>query len=107
MALRPKKMAALAEPIIYQAQGIELEAEKQAIKEEISSAAESVQTGKAFDEYAAKVVKMHERNVTARVSTGSRPVTVNSDDEKERKGNWAGNTSTHIQSSNLRPLPAS
>jgi chromosome segregation ATPase len=85
MALRRKKMAALAETVIYQAQGTELEEEKQAVKEEMSSAAEKVQAGRAFDDYAAKIIKMHERDVTTRGSTRSRPGTFDSDDEEERK----------------------
>jgi chromosome segregation ATPase len=85
MILRRKKMAALAETAIYQAQGTELEEEKQSVKEEIEKAGERVQNGEAFDDYAAKVVKMHERDVMTRSEQRTRPGTFDSDDEEERR----------------------
>jgi predicted nucleic acid-binding Zn-ribbon protein len=85
MTLRRKKMAALAESSIYQAQGTELEEEKQAVKDEMNKAGERVQNGEAFDDYAGKIIKMHERDVMTRSSNGTRPGTFDSDDEEEKR----------------------
>jgi chromosome segregation ATPase len=85
MTLRRKKMAALAETAIYQAQGTELEEEKQAVKAEIAEASERADAGEAFDGYAAKIVKMHERDVGRRSPGRSRPGTNDSDDEEQMR----------------------
>jgi hypothetical protein len=83
MSLRRKKMAALAETAIYQAQGTELEEEKVSVKEEMDKAAERVGRGEAFDAYAGKVVRMHERDIT---TAGSRTKSaLDSDDEEEKQ----------------------
>ena len=63
MSIRRKKMAALAEAAVYQAQSVELEEEKNALKEEMQKAGERTQRGEAYDEYAEKIIKLHERDI--------------------------------------------
>jgi hypothetical protein len=83
MALRRKKMAALAESAVYRAQTVELEEEKHAVKEEMMKAVERVEKGKPFDSYAGKVLRMHEKDIAARVKPRSRSGSLNSGDDEE------------------------
>jgi uncharacterized coiled-coil protein SlyX len=63
IALRSKKMAAIAESAVYQAQVGELDEEKQSAKAEIVAASERVARGEAYDLYAEKVIRKHERDI--------------------------------------------
>ena len=86
MTIRRKKLAALAESAIYQAQAAELEEEKQAAQEELQKAGERTQRGEAFDEYAGKMVKLYERDVaTAKMAKTRGANPWDSDDEDEEK----------------------
>lgn len=86
MTIRRKKLAALAESAIYQAQTAELEEEKQAAQEELQKANERTQRGEAFDEYSEKMVKLYERDVaTAKMAKTRGGNPWDSDDEDEEK----------------------
>lgn len=62
MALRRKKMAAMAESSVYKTQSDELQEQKEAIKAEMQAASQRTQNGEAFDEYADKMIQMHIRD---------------------------------------------
>jgi hypothetical protein len=79
MSLRRKKMAALAESAVYQAQSEDIEEEKNVVKQEIAKAMARIQSGGHFDEYSAKIVRMHERD-TRRPKTEIEP-----DEELEKR----------------------
>lgn len=86
MTIRRKKLAALAESAIYQAQTAELEDEKQALREELEKAGERTQRGEAFDEYAEKVIKLYQRDSAAAKLAQTRGVNGwDSDDEDEMR----------------------
>lgn len=82
MATRRKKMAALSEMAIYQAQQGELQEEKQAILEEIQAAEARTARGEAFDETAGRMMRMHERDIRTAQSPKRRSI-FDSDDEDE------------------------
>lgn len=84
MSLRRKKMAALSEMAVYKAQSAELEEEKQEIKEQMEAAGERTQRGDSFDDYAAKMIKMHKRDLVSSQTT-TRKTDFDSDDEEERR----------------------
>jgi uncharacterized protein (UPF0335 family) len=79
MSLRRKKMAALAESAVYQAQSEDLEEEKNVVKEEIAKAMARIQSGGEFDEFSRKIVRMHERDALTPKQE------VDSDDEEQKR----------------------
>jgi len=78
MSLRRKKMAAYSEMALYAGQKVELEEEKQSIKETLDAAGQRTNRGEAFDEYADKIIRMHVRDQNT-------PKNVDSDDEEEKR----------------------
>jgi len=64
MALRRKKMAALSEMAVYEAQKSEFQEAQKDIKNEIEQAIKRTQEGESFDEYADKMLKMHQRDIS-------------------------------------------
>ena len=86
MNIRRKKLAALAESAIYQAQSAELEEEKQAAQAELQKAGERTQRGEAFDDYAEKVIKLYQRDVaTSKLAKTRSANPWDSDDEDDMK----------------------
>ena len=86
MNIRRKKLAALAESAIYQAQSAELEEEKQAAQAELQKAGERTQRGEAFDEYAEKMIKLYQRDVaTSKLAKTRSANPWDSDDEDDMK----------------------
>jgi chromosome segregation ATPase len=85
MTLRRRKMAALAETAVYRAQSTDLQDEKQAVKDEIVRATERSEQGDAFDVYATKIMKMHQRDVAA-ASRGQSGEFDEDEDEDQRPG---------------------
>jgi hypothetical protein len=84
MVLRRKKLAALAESAVYKAQGTELAEEQTNVKQEITRAMERTERGHAFDDYADKMVKMHERDLMGSSQKKQR-TELDSDEDEEKK----------------------
>jgi hypothetical protein len=82
ISLRRRTRAAIAESAVCQAQSVELEDEKRAVKDGLGKAAERVEMGQGFDEYAAKIVRMHERDALTPMSVGR---DANSEEDEERR----------------------
>ena len=85
MKLRRKKMAALSEMAIYQAQQDDLQEQKEAVKEEIKQAESRTARGEAFDEYAEKIVRMHERDIKTAQTPRRKSIFDEEDDEEEKQ----------------------
>lgn len=62
MALRRRKKAVISELAVVEAQKMELNERTKNVKEELVDSARRVQAGEEFDEYAGKMVKLHERD---------------------------------------------
>lgn len=84
MKIRRKKMAALSEMAIYQAKQDELQEQKKAVEDEIREAGSRTQRGEAFDEYAEKMVRMHQRDIRTASSPKRRSI-FDSDDEDDEE----------------------
>lgn len=84
MKMRRKKMAALSEMAIYQAKQDELQEQKKMVEDEIRQAGSRTQRGEAFDEYAEKMVRMHERDIRSANSPKRRSIFDDDDDDDER-----------------------
>lgn len=84
MKMRRKKMAALSEMAIYQAQQGELQEQKKIIESEIQEAGSRTARGESFDDYADKMVKMIERDIKTAHSP-KRKSLFDSDDEDEER----------------------
>jgi chromosome segregation ATPase len=86
MVLRRKKFAALAESAVFKAQGTELAEEQNTVKQEITRAMERTARGKAFDDYAGKMVKMHERDLMGSSQKKQRTEFDSDEDEGKKPG---------------------
>jgi chromosome segregation ATPase len=80
IATRRKKMAALSEMAMYQAQGDELGEQKEVVKQQLQDAEERASRGEAFDEQAQKMLAMHERDIR---NSARRKREVDGDDDEE------------------------
>ncbi|OHS96654.1 hypothetical protein TRFO_09803 [Tritrichomonas foetus] len=85
MALRRKKMAAIAESSVYQTQGDELKEQKNFIKQELEAASERTARGQAFDEYSERMITMHIRDLTSSQRALRGEEYAELDDEEERR----------------------
>ncbi|EAY00557.1 hypothetical protein TVAG_286940 [Trichomonas vaginalis G3] len=74
MALRRKKKAVISELAVVEAQKMELNEKTKNVKEELVDSARRVKDGEEFDEYAGKMIRMHERDeqLSARRRAGIR-----------------------------------
>jgi hypothetical protein len=84
MTIRRQKMANLAETAVYQAQSVELQNEKEEVKEEIDKAMTRSQNGGIFDEFAHKLVIIHERDLQSGLKR-TRAGDFDSDEEEETR----------------------
>jgi chromosome segregation ATPase len=82
MALRRKKMAALSEIAVYQAQKDELQGQKDEIVHDTEEALARSARGELFDEQADKLFRMHERDIKTASAPRQKSV-FESDDEDE------------------------
>ncbi|OHT14907.1 hypothetical protein TRFO_14702 [Tritrichomonas foetus] len=85
MALRRKKMAAMAESSVYKTQSDELQEQKESIRKELQTAGERTQRGEAFDEYAEKMITMHIRDKMSATLPHRGDEYLELDDEEERR----------------------
>lgn len=63
MSYNRKKLAALSEMAVYQAQRMQLEEDTKDTKQELENAKIRAEKGEVFDSYAQKMVNMHERDM--------------------------------------------
>jgi hypothetical protein len=84
IAARRKKMAALSEMAVYQAQQEDLMEQKQGVVQQMEDAAARSARGQAFDEQADKLLRMHERDLV--MASPAVPEYEDEEDEDARPG---------------------
>lgn len=65
MDLNRKKKAAISELAVMQATQMDLMERTEQVKEEIADSSRRAKNGEAFDDYSAKVIRMHERDINS------------------------------------------
>lgn len=84
MAIRRKKLANLSELAIYQAQKEELKKQAEEVKQEINAANERSARGESFDDYSARIIRMHTRDIIRSRMEQTRPLYDDDEEDEDR-----------------------